>query len=217
MSGVDALLRSAWVASLATLVVVVLGVPVARWLARRRDGWGDLASTLVMLPMVLPPTVVGYGLLLLVGRSSGAGRAWEALVGQPLVFSPAAAVLAAIVAAFPFLVRTAQAGFEQVDARLEDAARTLGATELAVFVRVSVPLAARSLVGGTALAFARAMGEFGATVMLAGNIPGRTQTASVAVYDAVAAGRSSDAASLALALAVLSGAVLFAVTRVGVR
>ena len=217
MSGVDALLRSAWVASLATLVVVLLGVPVARWLARRRDGWGDLASTLVMLPMVLPPTVVGYGLLLLVGRSSGAGRAWEALVGQPLVFSPSAAVLAAIVAAFPFLVRTAQAGFEQVDARLEDAARTLGATELAVFVRVSVPLAARSLVGGTALAFARAMGEFGATVMLAGNIPGRTQTASVAVYDAVAAGRSSDAASLALALAVLSGAVLFAVTRVGVR
>lgn len=213
----DALLRSTWVASLATLVVVLLGVPVARWLARRRDGWGDLASTLVMLPMVLPPTVVGYGLLVLVGRSSWAGRVWEALVGHPLVFSPAAAVFAAIVAAFPFLVRTAQAGFEQVDPRLEDAARTLGATEVAVFSRVSVPLASRSLVGGTALAFARAMGEFGATVMLAGNIPGRTQTASVAVYDAVAAGRSSDAAALALALAMLSGAVLFAVTRAGVR
>ncbi len=213
----DALLRSTWVASLATLVVVLLGVPVARWLARRRDGWGDLASTLVMLPMVLPPTVVGYGLLVLVGRSSQAGRVWEALVGHPLVFSPAAAVLAAIVAAFPFLVRTAQAGFEQVDPRLEDAARTLGATEVAVFARVSVPLASRSLVGGTALAFARAMGEFGATVMLAGNIPGRTQTASVAVYDAVAAGRTSDAASLALALAMLSGAVIFAVTRAGVR
>ncbi len=217
MNAMDALLRSTWVASLATLVVVLLGVPVARWLARRRDGWGDLASTLVMLPMVLPPTVVGYGLLVLVGRSSLAGGVWEALVGHPLVFSPAAAVLAAIVAAFPFLVRTAQAGFEQVDPRLEDAARTLGATEFAVFARVSVPLASRSLVGGTALAFARAMGEFGATVMLAGNIPGRTQTASVAVYDAVLAGRSSDAAALALALAMLSGAVLFAVTRAGVR
>ncbi len=213
----DALLRSAWVASLATVAVVIVGVPVARWLARRRDAWGDVASTLVMLPMVLPPTVVGYGLLVLVGRASWAGRAWEVAFRAPLVFSPAAAVLAAFVAAFPFLVRTAQAGFEQVDPRFEDAARTLGANEVAVFVRVSLPLASRSLVGGTALAFARAMGEFGATVMLAGNVPGRTQTASVAVYDAVSAGRTSDAAALAVAMALLSGTVLFAVTRAGVR
>ncbi len=211
----DPLLRSLWVAGFATIAALAVGVPLARLLARRRGWAADVASTLVLLPMVLPPTVLGYGLLLLVGRSAVLGRAWEAAFGGPIVFTSTAAVLAAFVSALPFLVRTAQGAFEQIDAHLEDVARTLGRSELDVFLRVSVPLAWRGILAGTALAFARAMGEFGATVMVAGSIPGRTRTASVAVYDAVQAGRLVDAGVLALALAAVAGALLLAVSRLG--
>ncbi len=217
MNMVDLLLRSLAVATTATILVVVTGVPCARWLARRRERWADAVSTVVMLPMLLPPTVLGYLLLLGIGRSSLVGRAWEVATGGSLVFTPAAAVLAAAISAFPFMFRAVQAGFEQVDPQLEDIARTLGRTEWEVFREVSVPLAWRSVVGGTALAFARAMGEFGATVMVAGNIPGRTQTASLAVYDAVQAGRGGDAALLTVLLSGLAGSVLYMVTRSGAR
>jgi molybdate transport system permease protein len=203
------------VAALATLLAFAAGVPLAWLLARRRFPGRDLLGVLVLLPMVLPPTVLGYYLLVAVGRGSLVGRAAEALGVGRIVFTPAGAVLAAFVAALPFLTRAAQAGFEGVDRTYEEAARTLGRTELAVFATVTVPLAWRGIVAGVALGFARATGEFGATLMVAGNIPGRTQTASIAIYDAVQAGRMADAHLLALLLSLLAGGVLLLLTRLG--
>lgn len=205
------------VATTATLLALALGVPLAWVLARRRFPGRSALELLVLLPMVLPPTVLGYYLLLLVGRRAPLGRAIEGLFGRPVVFTPAAAVLATAVAASPFLVRSAQAGFEQVDTVYEDAARTLGRSELSVFLTVTVPLAARGIVAGTALCFARAMGEFGATLMLAGNIPGRTQTASLAVYDAFESGDGARAAWLAALLSMTALAALWLLTAVGRR
>jgi len=201
------------VAGLATALAFVVGVPLAWLLARRRFPGRGVLEVAVLLPMVLPPTVIGYYLLLAVGRRSVVGRLIETVTGGPLVFTPAAAVLATLVAAAPFLVRAAQGGFEQVDRVYEDAARTLGRTELGVFLTVTVPLAWRGILAGTALCFARAMGEFGATLMLAGNIPGRTQTASLAVYDAVQAGDFRRATALAVTLSVVTGAALALLTR----
>jgi molybdate transport system permease protein len=205
------------VATAATLLAIVIGVPLAWLLGRRRFPGRDLLSVAVLLPMVLPPTVLGYFLLHLVGRQSLVGRASEAMGLGRIVFTPTAAVIAAFVAALPFLVRTAQAGIEQVDPVYEEAARTLGRRELSIFLSVSVPLAWRAIAAGIALAFARAMGEFGATLMVAGNIPGRTQTASIAIYDSVQAGRMDQAHILALMLSVLTGLVLLFLTSVGRR
>lgn len=200
------------VAGAATLLALLLGVPLAWLLARRRFPGRGALELFVLLPMVLPPTVLGYYLLLIVGRRAPLGRAAEAVFGRPVVFTPAAAVLATLAAASPFLVRAAQAGFEGVDAVYEDAARTLGRSELSVFLTVTVPLAARGIAAGAALCFARAMGEFGATLMLAGNIPGRTQTASLAVYDAFESGDTGRAAVLAglLSLSALAALGLLA-------
>ncbi len=203
------------VASIATIASFAIGVPLAWVLARRRFAGRSVLEVLVLLPMVLPPTVIGYYLLLLVGRRSAIGGAIESLVGAPIVFTPAAAVLATIVAAAPFLVRSAQGGFEQVDHVFEDAARTLGRSETSIFLTVTVPLAWRGILAGTALCFARAMGEFGATLMLAGNIPGRTQTASLAVYDAVQAGDLHRALLLSLLLSGMTGSALWVLTRIG--
>jgi molybdate transport system permease protein len=203
------------VASIATLLALLLGVPLAWVLARKRFPGRDLIGVLVLLPMVLPPTVLGYYLLLLIGRQGPVGRAVEAVGLGRIVFTPTAAVIASLVAALPFLIRTAQAGFEQVEPVFEEAARTLGRRELSIFLTVTLPLAWRGIAAGLALAFARAMGEFGATLMVAGNIPGRTQTASIAIYDAVQAGRFPQAHLLALLLSVLTGAALLLLTRLG--
>ncbi len=203
------------VATTATSLALLLGVPVAWWLARTRMTGRSAVEVLVLLPMVLPPTVIGYYLLVSVGRESAMGRVIESLFGSPLVFTPYAAVLATFVAAAPFLVRAAQGGFEQIDPTFEDAARTLGRSELAIFFTVTVPLAWRGILAGTTLCFARAMGEFGATLMLAGNIPGRTQTASLAVYDAVQAGNVERAMMMSLVLTLVTGGALLLLTRVG--
>ncbi|MDR0788219.1 MAG: molybdate ABC transporter permease subunit [Gemmatimonadota bacterium] len=203
------------VATIAVLLSCLIGVPLAWLLARFPFRGRDLVSVVILIPMVLPPTVLGYYLLLIIGRSGPIGRLSEALGMGRLVFTPTAAVIAASVASFPFLVRTAQAGFEQVDRVYEEAARTLGRGELRIFFTVAVPLAWRGIVAGIALSFARAMGEFGATLMVAGNIPGDTRTASVAIYDAVQAFRLNDAHILSLALSVVSGLILLAITRVG--
>lgn len=205
------------VATAATLLALAFGVPLAWVLARRRFPGRGALELLVLLPMVLPPTVLGYYLLAIVGRRAPLGRAVERVFGGPIVFTPAAAVLATVVAASPFLVRSAQAGFEQVDTAYEDAARTLGRSELSVFATVTVPLAARGILAGTALCFARAMGEFGATLMLAGNIPGRTQTASLAVYDAFESGDGARAAWLAASLSVTALGALWLLTAAGRR
>jgi molybdate transport system permease protein len=211
------LVLSLRVATLATLAALLVGLPFAWLLARVRFPGRDLLSVLVLLPMVLPPTVLGYYLLLLIGRQGPVGRLAEAAGLGRIVFTPTAAVIAALVAALPFLVRAAQAGFEQVDPVYEEAARTLGRGEVAIFFSVTLPLAWRGVLAGIALGFARAVGEFGTTLMVAGNIPGRTQTASIAIYDAVQAFRDSDAHWLALILSAVSGAILLLLTRVGRR
>src|SRR5690606_36574526 len=146
----------------------------------------------------------GYYLLLLIGRGGPLGQLAESTGLGRIVFTPAAAVIAAFVAALPFQIRAAQAGFEQMDPAYEEAARTLGRSELSIFLSVTVPLAWRGILAGVALGFARAMGEFGATLMVAGNLPGRTQTASIAIYDSVQAFRMEVAHLLALALSVLT-------------
>lgn len=203
------------VGAAATLLALLAGVPLAWVLTRTRFPGRQLLSVLVLLPMVLPPTVLGYYLLLLIGREGPIGELSEAIGFGRIVFTPTAAVIAAFVASLPFLVRASQAGFEQVELMYEEAARTLGRSEISIFFTVTVPLAWRGIVAGVALAFARAMGEFGATLMVAGNIPGRTQTASIAIYDAVQAFRLSDAHILALVLSGTTGLILLLLTKVG--
>jgi molybdate transport system permease protein len=199
----------------ATLLAMLVGVPLAWALARRRFRGRELLAVLVVLPMVLPPTVLGYYLLDLLGRRGAVGQWLEAVGFGPLVFTPTAAVIAAFLAALPFLVRAAQGGLEQVDPIYEEAARTLGRSEWSIAATITIPLAWRGIAAGLALGFARAMGEFGATLMLAGNIPGRTQTASIAIYDAVQAGRLGQAWSLALVLSGVTALVLLLMTRLG--
>jgi molybdate transport system permease protein len=201
------------VAALATLLALLLGLPAAWLLARRKLPLADLAGSLVLLPMVLPPTVLGYYLLLVIGRQAPLGRFLEQRWGLVLVFTPEAAVLAAALVALPLVVRAAQAAFEGVDRDLEDAARTFGGSEWAVFWQVTTPLAWRGILAGGVLAFARAMGEFGATLMVAGNIPNRTQTLSIAIYDAVQAGNDRLANALVLLISILTVAVLLFVGR----
>jgi molybdate transport system permease protein len=180
------------VALAATLMSLVAGLLTA-WVLARRDFRGkNLLDALTTLPLVMPPTVLGYYLLVALGRQSPIGR-WLDDVGWPLVFTWRGAVLAAAVASFPLLAQSARAGFEGVDPRLEDMARTLGRSELSVFWSVTLPLAWRSILAGVVLAYARALGEFGVTLMVAGNIPGRTQTMSIAIYDLVQAGQQAEA------------------------
>jgi len=184
------------VALTATAGACVAGIGAGYVLSRRGLPGRELLDALCTLPLVLPPTVIGYYLLVLFGRRGVLGQWLEEHFGVSLVFTWQGAALAASVVAFPLVCKAARTAFEAVDEHLENAARTLGACEVRVFVRVSLPLAWRGIVSGTMLALARAMGEFGATLMLAGNLPGRTQTLSLAVYEAVQAGREHEAAFL---------------------
>jgi len=180
------------------LEALLLGTAVGWVLARGRFPGRNLLDTLLTLPMVLPPTVLGYYLLVLLGQHGLLGS-WLASFGIRLIFSWQGAVLAATVVAFPLVFKPARAAFEAVDGHLEQAARVLGCSQLAVFWRVTLPLAWRGILAGVLLAFARALGEFGATLMVAGSIPGKTQTLSIAVYEAVQAGQD-DAANLLVAV-----------------
>jgi molybdate transport system permease protein len=211
------LVLSFWIATNATILALVTGLPVAWLLSRRRGAGSDLLTILILLPMVLPPTVLGYYLLVVIGQGGVVAQFAEALGVGRLVFTRTAAVIAAFVASVPFLIRAAQAGFEQVDPRYEEAARTLGRSEPAIWFTVTLPLAWRAVLAGLALTFARSVGEFGATVMVAGSIPGRTRTGSIAIYDHVQAGRMDDANLLAFALTAATAAALFLLTRVGRR
>ncbi|WP_075258162.1 molybdate ABC transporter permease subunit [Herbaspirillum camelliae] len=189
------LLLSLKVAGLATLLNLVLGVAAAYGLSRWRSPLRDFIDSVLTLPLVLPPTVLGYYLLVLFGRRGALG-AWLERLGIELVFTWQGAVLASTVVAFPLVLKAARAAFESVDHQMEDAARVLGVSEAGVFFRVSLPLAMRGIMAGVLLAFARALGEFGATLMVAGNLPGRTQTLSVAIYEAVQAGDDRSATLL---------------------
>ena len=203
-----ALRLSLQVAGLATALCVAAGLPLAWFLARRRFWGREVLAAAAMLPLVMPPTVVGYYLLTALGRGSGFGRFLEDELGIRVVFTWQGAGIAAAVMALPLLVMTARAGFEAVDPDLEKVALTLGRSRLAVFFTVTLPLAARGVLAGISLAFARALGEFGATLMVAGNIPGRTRTMPIAVYDAVQSGDTGLANVLALVLTLTSMTIL---------
>ncbi|MBD5417238.1 MAG: molybdate ABC transporter permease subunit [Desulfovibrio sp.] len=190
------------VAGVATLIAFLTAILAAWGLARRRGPLPAVLDALCTLPLVLPPTVLGYYLILLVGRRGLFGQAL-ADMGIQLMFSWQGAVVAATVVIFPLIYKSARAALESVDARYEDAARTLGAGEVRVFLSVSLPLAWRGVFAGVMLAFARGMGEFGATLMIAGNIPGKTQTLALAIYSAFQAGEDMRAALLALVTSAL--------------
>jgi molybdate transport system permease protein len=201
------------VALIATALVVVIGVALGWVLARKRFFGRELLDALVTLPLVLPPTVLGYYLLVLLGRASVVGRLIESVTGEPLVFTWRGAVVAAAVGALPLVVKTTRAAIAAVDGDLEDAARTLGQSEWRVFWRVTLPLASRGVLAAAMLAFARSLGDFGATLMVAGNIPGRTQTAAIAIYDATQAGRDDYALALVLILSAIALAIVYATNK----
>ncbi len=201
------------VAAFATFFAVTGGLWVAWLLANRAFRGKELLDAAVTLPLVLPPTVLGYYLLVVCGRLSPLGRIWESVLGFPLVFTWQAAVLASTAHALPLLVKTTRASLETVDRSYEKAARSLGASEWRVFWRVSLPLARRPVIAASVLAFARSLGDFGATLMVAGNIPGRTQTAAVAIYDAVESGNTLLARILVLIISALGVAIVYAANR----
>lgn len=202
------------VAGWATAFALVLGVGAGFVLARVRFWGRETLDAILTLPMVLPPTVLGYYLLVLVGRRGPIGRWLDANFGVTLIFTWQGAVIAATIVAFPLVFKAARAAFEGVDEKLEKAARSLGYGEFKVFVRVTIPLAWPGILAGTMLAFARAMGEFGATLMVAGSLPGKTQTLSIAIYEAVAAGDDRTGNYLVLVSSLLCIAVLVASSRV---
>ncbi|WP_332608866.1 molybdate ABC transporter permease subunit [Achromobacter sp. ESBL13] len=201
------LLLSLKVAGWATLLATLAGTAAAYGLSRWRWPGGDVLDALLTLPLVLPPTVLGYYLLVLLGRRGIIGETL-AKWNIELVFTWQGAVIAASIVAFPLVFKSARAAFDNVDAQLENAARVLGVGEIGVFFRVTLPLAARSILAGVLLAFARALGEFGATLMIAGNLPGRTQTLSVAIYEAVQAGDDRTANLLVLVTSITCVVVL---------
>ncbi|MDJ0720363.1 MAG: molybdate ABC transporter permease subunit [Desulfobacterales bacterium] len=202
------------VATLATLAALVAGMAAAYALKRWRFPGRELVDAVCTLPLVMPPTVLGYYLLVLIGRRGVIGQWLQETFGITLMFTWQGAVLAAAVVAFPMVFKSARAALEEVGPAYEDAARTLGHGEWHVFWRVSLPLALRGVLAGTMLAFARAMGEFGATLMVAGNLPGRTQTLSLAVYSAVQAGEDGRADALVWIISGFCMAILIGMNRV---
>jgi molybdate transport system permease protein len=201
------------VASWATALNLLLGVGIGYAMARWRFAGREVLDAVFTLPMVMPPTVLGYYLLVLIGSQGPIGAWLLQHLGIRLIFTWQGAVIAAMVVSFPLVFKGARAAFETVDTQLEDAARTLGIHEIAVFFRVSLPLAWRGILAGLLLSFARALGEFGATLMVAGSIPGRTQTLSIAVYEAVQAGQDDVANFLVGLTSITCIAVLLAAGR----
>jgi molybdate transport system permease protein len=214
-------MEGAWIALALTLKValwatalnLLLGVGVGYAMARWRFPGREVLDAIFTLPMVMPPTVLGYYLLVLIGSRGVIGGWLLQHLGIRLIFTWQGAVIAATVVSFPLVFKGARAAFETVDAQLEDAARTLGIREVAIFFRVSLPLAWRGILAGLLLSFARALGEFGATLMVAGSIPGRTQTLSIAVYEAVQAGQDDVANFLVVLTSITCIAVLLAAGR----
>lgn len=202
------LLLTLKVAGWATLLATVVGVLIAYAIARLRFPGRELLDAMMTLPMVMPPTVLGYYLLVLLGRRGPVGGWLESNFGITLVFTWQGAVIAAAVVAVPLVYKAARAALEGVERQFEQAARVLGKSELSVFLQVTLPLAWRGILAGTMLAFARAMGEFGATLMVAGSLPGRTQTLSIAVYEAVQAGKDDVANFLVIVTSVVCIAIL---------
>lgn len=211
------LLLSLRVATLAIAIATVVGVALGALLASRRFPGRDVLDVVLTAPMVLPPTVLGYYVLVSLGRRSAIGRAFEALTGDTIVFTTTGAVVAATIGALPIVTKAARAALEAVEPTLVAAARTLGATPLRAFTTVQLPLASRGILAGVMLGFARALGDFGVTLMVAGDIPGETQTASLAIYDAIQARRDDEAVAMIAVLTTVALVILYAVGKLGQR
>ena len=209
----SALSLSLQVAGWATALNLVLGIGVGYLLARTRFVGRDVLDTLLTLPMVMPPTVLGYYLLVLLGRNGWIGRWLQDSFGINLIFTLKGAVIAATIVAFPLVFKPARAAFEAIDRQVEEAGRVLGISEIGIFLRITLPLAWRGILAGVLLGFARALGEFGATLMVAGSIPGKTQTLSIAVYEAVQAGQDDIANTLVLITSLVCVVVLLSAGR----
>ncbi|WP_066633508.1 molybdate ABC transporter permease subunit [Desulfolucanica intricata] len=205
-------LLSLRVAVISVLVVTLIGLPAARLLARAEFPGKDVLEAALTLPLVLPPSVIGYGLLMVIGKNGLLGSTLNNM-GISLVFTWGAAVLASTVVAFPLMYQSAKAAFKSVDVNYEQAARTLGASEMRIFLTITLPLAWPGILAGVVLSFARALGEFGATLMVAGNIPGQTQTVPLAIYFAVESGDAAAAKTLVAIITVFSFMVIFWVNR----
>ncbi|MFB5676818.1 molybdate ABC transporter permease subunit [Paenibacillus terreus] len=197
------------VSVLSSLIVIVLGVAAAWWMSRQTFKGKTVVETVFMLPLVLPPTVVGFILLVILGRRSWFGHWIEWLFNAPIIFTWWAAVIAAVVVAFPLVYQTMKVGFSSVDQALEEAARSTGANEWQVFRYITLPLTYRSIASAYILGFARGLGEFGATLMIAGNIPGKTQTIPTAIFVAVDAGNMTMAWAWTGSMIVISFIMLF--------
>ncbi|GMW04231.1 MAG: hypothetical protein AMXMBFR85_02150 [Dehalococcoides mccartyi] len=212
---VDSYLLPLWISCktvlVTTAITFILGIAVARWMARYSGKYKGMIDGIFILPLVLPPTVVGFGLLMLFGKNGPLGE-FLSLFDMTVVFSWPATVIAAVIMTFPLMYMSARAGFEQVDVNIENAARTLGASEWRVFWTITMPAARPAIMAATVLAFARALGEFGATLMLAGNIPGKTTTIPVAIYFNIQAGHTDKAMVLVFIVLAISFVSLAALT-----
>lgn len=203
------------IALVATGISCVLGLPLGYLIAKKRFPGRDLLDSVVTLPIILPPTVLGYYVLTAIGNDSPLGRFIQGYLGIELIFNWKGAVLAAVVVSVPFLIKYARASFEGVDSNLENVARTLSHSEWSVFLRITLPLAWRGISVGAVLAFARALGEFGATLMIAGNIVHRTQTATVAIFDAVQIGNDMLADLMVCIMSAIAFTIVFISTKLG--
>jgi len=215
MSTLFPLRLSLQVAVCATIVAVIVGVPISYVLARKRFRGRGVLDVLVTLPMVLPPTVVGYLLILVIGNNGVLGRAYEAVTGDELgvMFTWYAAVIASFIVSLPLLVKTATSAMESVDQSLINASYTLGRSEFYTLFHVVIPLSLRGIIAGATLAFARAMGEFGATLMVAGNIPGRTTTMPLTIYNETIYGSWTNALWMVLAFVGLAAVIIYVSNR----
>ncbi|HEX3772246.1 MAG TPA: molybdate ABC transporter permease subunit [Polyangiaceae bacterium] len=213
MASLAPLALSLQIALMATVIAGALGLAAASVLANARFPGRDLIDVLFTAPMVLPPTVLGYYVLVAIGRRSGIGHAIEAVFGTPIVFTRAGAVVAASIGALPLVVKSGRAALEAVDPTLVRAARSLGAGPARALFTVQLPLAARGIAAAVMLAFARSLGDFGITLMVAGDIPGETQTAALALYDAIQEHQDGLALGLALSLTAIGLGVLYGVNK----
>ncbi|WP_216827549.1 molybdate ABC transporter permease subunit [Alkalihalobacterium elongatum] len=201
------------VATTATLLALLIGLPIAYYLAKSKGKLADLVDTVITLPVVLPPTVLGYYLLVLLGRQSPIGQFVEQHFNMTIVFTPTGAVIAALVVSIPFLIKSAKASFASVDQNIVNAAKVLGRSDFNIFFTVILPLAWRGIASGLTLSFARALGDFGATLMVAGSIPNETMTMPIAIYDALLAGNRDLANLLVFIMTATSISVLYIINR----
>lgn len=202
------------IASISLILVFLLGIFFARFIAKRQFRGKMIVETFFLLPIVLPPTVVGFLLIYLFGNNSPIGQFLTGLFHQSVMFTTTAAIIAATVVSFPLMYQTVKLGFESVDPSIEEAAKVDGANEWSVFYHISLPLSIKSIISGLVLSFARALGEFGATFMFAGNIPGKTQTAPIAIYVAMDSGNMGLAWTLVLSMVFLSVIMLITVNMI---